>query len=103
MLNSKLTRIRADLVPVFSFGENDVSLFARGERLDLTFVLVVDLQTNAQRKGNNPVHSAEEVPERIRVYASSVSWPWVVKLCVRSFSLSMAGSAWECLHGEWNI
>ncbi len=28
----KLTRSRADLVPVFSFGENDVSLFARCRR-----------------------------------------------------------------------
>ena len=72
----------ADLVPVFSFGENDVSL-AHGHGLSHhaeTERILPDIPADAQREGHDRIRATEEVPEHVWVYATTFPWPGVVEL-----------------------
>ena len=66
----------ADLVPVFSFGENDVRLIAHFS--PAAYALhgddASDLRTNAKRKGHDVVQDPEEVPKRLWLHTSIIPW-----------------------------
>jgi hypothetical protein len=71
---------RADLVPVFSFGENDVS---DNSILILSIVNALcssDIQPNAEREGHHNIRSAEEIPEYVWIHTSALSWTWSTEL-----------------------
>jgi hypothetical protein len=74
---------RADLVPVFSFGENDVSTF--GHCLE-DAKATIDLRANAKREGNGLVQRTKAFSAYIWVYATHVPRTRYPKLFVPSLA-----------------
>ena len=70
----------ADLVPVFSFGENDVR---DGPALVRCTILTIaaDLQADAEPEGHHAPLSPEEVPKRVRVHVTALPRSWAIELC----------------------
>ena len=62
----------ADLVPVFSFGENDVRPLARPWPVDMHRTDISDLRANAKRKGHNAIQNSEEVSKCLWIHTSIV-------------------------------
>lgn len=52
---------------------------------------LLDLSTNAQRKGHNSVYPSEEISECVWVHFTSVSWAGIIKLCVESSLIKISG------------
>jgi len=68
--------LRADLVPVFSFGENDVGhpvlwFELKGPNLVFSFA---DIRADAEWKRHNRICTPKKVPVGLWVYPSVVSW-----------------------------
>jgi hypothetical protein len=71
---------RADLVPVFSFGENDVSDGTVSILRIVNSVCSSDIQSNAEREGHHSICFTEKIPEHVWIHASALSWTWSIEL-----------------------
>jgi hypothetical protein len=65
----------ADLVPVFSFGENDVSLDPIWDRVELELMRsgMVDFRAVVEREGDEAVQVAKAIPGGLWIHPACVS------------------------------
>lgn len=94
---------RADLVPVFSFGENDVCVLNPLPGMKEDHWRSPDIWADAKRERYNCIYASEKVSINIWFHATTVSWAWITQLCVPAVKCVGAVGLTEVVRQPWTI